>query len=83
MMLSTRVAGIPCLVEPTRVLRVKGTCSWNAPSDLDYHGYTEVEFNVCDRRGRPAPWLERKLCDDDVMRIEQEILEYWFEDDRY
>lgn len=82
MMLSTRVAGIPCLVEPTRVLRVQGTCSWNAPSDLDYHGYTEVEFNVCDRRGHPAPWLERKLCDDDVMRIEQEILQHHHDDDR-
>ena len=53
---------------------VKGSYSYNAPSDLDYHGYTELDYTICDRRGRPAPWLERKASKDDIANIEEEIL---------
>jgi hypothetical protein len=42
---------------------------------VDYRGYTECEFDILDRRGRPAPWLERKASDEDRQRIEQEITE--------
>jgi len=31
---------------------------------------------VCDRRGRPAPWLEKKLTSKDERRIEQEIAKH-------
>ena len=41
----------------------------------DFYGYSEVDFTVCDRRGRPAPWLERKMSDKDTQRIKEEILE--------
>ena len=74
-MLATHIAGIPCLVDVMTCTVVKGSRSYNAPSDWDYYGYTEVEFEVCDRRGRPAPWLERKMTRDDKDRIEQEILD--------
>lgn len=74
-MLESRVAGIPCLIEVTTLNVVKGSYSHNAASDWDYYGYNEVEFNVLDRRGRPAPWLERKLTPADKQRIENEILE--------
>jgi hypothetical protein len=74
-MLSTHVQGIPCLVDPVRVRRYPGSFSYNAASDLDYYGYDEVEFDVYDRRGRAAPWLEVKMTRDDVERIEGEILE--------
>jgi len=30
---------------------------------------------VCDRRGRPAPWLERKMTDNDVQEVKTKILE--------
>lgn len=73
----TRVAGIPCLA---KVLTYKVTPPWRGsshtcPSDVDWHGYTECEYEVCDQRGRPAPWLERKLTDDDRQRIECDIAE--------
>jgi hypothetical protein len=42
---------------------------------VDYRGYTECEFDILDRRGRPAFWLERKASDEDRQRIEQEITE--------
>lgn len=46
-----------------------GSC-YTAPSDMDYYGYTECEYEVLDRRGRPASWLERKLTarHDDYIR---------------
>jgi hypothetical protein len=71
--IETRVAGIPCIVGVTHFESVSGSFSYHASSDMDYHGYTESEWVVCDRRGRPAPWLERKLTKNDTSRIESEI----------
>jgi hypothetical protein len=73
-MLPAKIQGIPCLVDVHHVSVVKGSFSYNAPSDLDYHGYTELDYTICDRRGRPAPWLERKATSDDIATIEEEIL---------
>ena len=75
--IETRVAGIPCIIGVTEYECVKGSYSYHAASDLDYYGYTECEFDVLDRRGRPAPWLERKLTDKITREIEQEIAEYF------
>ena len=74
--MESKVAGIPCIIQIDRCMVVKGSYDYNAPSDHDYYGYSEIEFTVCDRRGRAAPWLERKLTDDDRERIESEIIEY-------
>lgn len=73
-MLSTRIAGIPCLValvsySPYRDNRRGHPDTW-LPDDPE-----EIEFEVCDRNGRPAPWLERKLTEEETARIEQELLE--------
>jgi len=73
--IETRVAGIPCLVGVTYFECVRGSYSYHAASDMDYHGYTECEFEVLDRRGRKAPWLERKLTDKIIREIEQDIAE--------
>lgn len=73
--IESKVAGIPCLIGVTEFSSVRGSYSYNAPSDMDYYGYSESEWDVLDRRGRPAAWLERKLTDDDRQRIEQEIAE--------
>ena len=72
-----RVAGIPCQIGIIDFNCVKGSYSYNAPSDLDYRGYTEIEFDVLDRRGRRAAWLERKLTDEDKREIEIEIAEHF------
>lgn len=73
--IESRVAGIPCLIGVLYFDSVRGSYSYHAPSDMDYYGYTESEWEVLDSRGRPAPWLERKLTDGDRQRIEQEIAE--------
>jgi len=74
--IESRVASIPCIIGVVEYFSVAGSYSQNAASDWDYHGYSESEWVVCDRRGRPAPWLERKLTDKDSSRIESEIAKY-------
>lgn len=78
--IESRVAGIPCLIGVTHFESVRGSYSYNAHSDMDYYGYSESEWDVLDRRGRPAAWLERKLTTADRDRIEQEIAETMTED---
>jgi hypothetical protein len=73
--ISTRVAGIPCIARVTHFYRQRPWrgCASTCPSDMDWYGYTECEFDILDRRGRPAPWLERKATDADRERITEEI----------
>jgi hypothetical protein len=78
--IESTVAGIPCLIGVTEFNSVRGSYSYHADSDMDYYGYTESEWVVLDRRGRPAAWLERKLTDAERSRIEQEVAEAMAED---
>lgn len=69
MRLSMRIAGIPCLVDvtsytPRLILGV------TMPDREE-----SISFTVLDRRGRPAPWLARKVTSED----EAEILEHYLE----
>lgn len=75
--IETRVAGIPCIIGVIEYESTAGSYDYNAASDWDYHGYTECDFEVCDRRGRPAPWLAKKLTSKIEAAIEQEIAEYF------
>lgn len=77
---ASRIAGIPCQIAVTHLVDERGSFSPNAASDLDYYGYTECEFTVLDRRGRPAPWLEHKLTDADRQRLTEEAIEAIEED---
>lgn len=70
--LDVRIQGIPAIVEvlsatPARPAGKGGYLEPPEPAD--------VEFKVLDLRGRPAPWLERKLTDADVETITREALE--------
>ena len=75
--IESRVAGIPCLIGVTEYTNVEGSYSYHAASDWDYRGYTDCTWDVCDRRGRKASWLERKLSIEDRDRIEAEIAKYF------
>lgn len=75
-LIEARVAGIPCTVRVDTCTIVgpwKGPAS-SAPSADDYYGYEEIEFTVCDRRGRPAPWLEKKMSRKDEDEITAKII---------
>lgn len=71
--IETRVAGIPCIIGVEEYQ--PGSYDRSCDSDMDYYGYTE--WQVLDRRGRPAPWLARKLTREIERDIEQEIKEYF------
>ena len=72
MEIKTRISGIPCIVTLDRMF-VQKPLGRNCDSDWDCYGYTEIEFTVRDRRGRLAPWLERKMSDTDRSRIENAL----------
>ena len=70
----SRISGIPCYIQVDRFF-IQKPLGPMCDSDWDAHGYTDIEFTVCDRNGRPAPWLEKKMSYDDQQRIEVEIEE--------
>ena len=74
--MQTHIAGIPCTVEYTIQGKYQPAKINAEPDDCYEAEYPEVEFIVCDRNGRTAPWLERKMTDEDCQRIQVEILEY-------
>lgn len=73
-MIETTISGIPCQIKVTRCF-VQKPMGRMADSDWDCNGYEEIEFEVLDRKGYPAPWLAKKLSPEAVARIEGEILE--------
>lgn len=59
-----RIAGIPCQIGVTHFFRQapwKGSAH-TAPSDMDYYGYTEMEYDILDRRGRPTATTSATVC---------------------
>lgn len=73
-----KFAGIPCIARVTtyRVVPPWKGSAMTAPSDMDYYGYTEIEYELLDQRGRPAPWLEAKRTNDAEERAEEQIKTY-------
>ncbi len=69
----SHVAGIPCGIKVDRCF-VQKPLGPRADSDWDCDGYSDIEFTVLDNSGYEAPWLQRKLTDDDTTRIEEYIL---------
>jgi hypothetical protein len=73
--IETRVAGIPCVVRVTYFAPADIGCIggeadfWSPPSTPD------MEYYILDRRGRPAPWLGKKLNQREQARLEDEISE--------
>lgn len=72
-----RVAGIPCLIGVTYYDKVEGSYNYWEDSDWDYYGYSESEWEILDRKGYKAAWLERKLNDKENNAVEQAIAEYF------
>lgn len=74
--IESRISGIPCIIqidEFNKVSKWKGSIM-NCYSSDDYYGYYEIEFTVLDRKGYKADWLEKKMKDSDVERIQKEII---------
>lgn len=72
--LETRIQGIPCIIKSTDCIPYTPAHT-EGPSDrwLQPEG-SPGKWVVCDRNGRPALWLERKLTKEDRVRIEEQIM---------
>lgn len=68
------VCGIPAVASVTYFSRGAAAIYAADPGESYPAEPAEVAFRVLDRAGRPAPWLEAKLTDDEVHRIEAELL---------
>lgn len=81
MIFATTIAGIPCQIKVTSYEVQKPIP--NADSDWDHQGYYEMDFQVLDRGGYSASWLEAKMSEDDRHRIEEEALKRMSSHDEY
>lgn len=74
--IDVRVCGIPAIARVTHYW--PGDPGYmSGPPDRRYPPEpAELDWELLDRRGRPAPWLERKLTDAERERIERELLEH-------
>ena len=72
-----RARGIPALAGITYYdyqAPLRGSPYLCACSD-DFYGHEELEWVILDRRGKPAPWLDRKLTQADREEITRALLE--------
>ena len=67
------LGGIPCLIGVISCTIVEPNS--RADSDMDYYGYTETEWDILDRKGYRAKWLDYKIDDDAKEEIEVAIVE--------
>ena len=72
MRFTTKVQGIPCQCEITSASPYVPAKTWGPPEHCYPEEGGEIEFELLDRRGRYAAWLEKKLTPDDQARIEEE-----------
>ena len=80
-MIETRICGIPCLIRVTRFDYQKPNPKADNP--MDFNGGYDIEYEVCDRNGREAPWLEQKMSAAEEDKIMQEIIENYGEQSDY
>lgn len=79
--INTHIQGIPCGIVITHYRRQK-PLGPRADSDVDCYGYTDAEYTVLDYKGYPAPWLDRKIKNEDNERI-LALIDNYKENERY
>lgn len=68
-----RVRGIPCTVRVDSYTPATPGRTWGPPERCYPDEPSDCSFTVCDQRHRPAPWLERKMTEDDYWDINVRI----------
>lgn len=69
------VCGIPCRIRVTSYDAYVPAYTSGLPENCYPAEGGCGDWEVLDRRGRPAPWLERKLTDAEIDRIDEEVFE--------
>lgn len=72
-MIETHIQGIPCKIKVTYYYAGRPMHWGNTMADAEPEEHEEIEFEVYDRKGYKANWLENKLTETDVERIHEEI----------
>lgn len=78
-LISHTLAGIPCTI---RVLSYHRVPAWRGPpstcpSTADFTGYEEVEWELLDRRGYRARWLDKKLTGEEEALLRKAIHDHF------
>lgn len=71
--MKTTISGIPCLIH----ILDRGV----SPSKAHSHWDCEPIWEVHDRNGNKAAWLESKLSPEESRRITSAVIEYLYGDD--
>jgi hypothetical protein len=72
----TRIkGGLPCIAEVTHCSPGCASKVNADPDDCYESEAPEIEFRLLTMKGKPAPWLEKLMTQDDQERIERELLE--------
>lgn len=74
-MLKTTICGIPCQVEVNYFFH-KPPDYKNDASDVDYYGYTDIDYTLYDRKGYKAEWLANKMSSEDEDKLREELYCY-------
>jgi len=67
------VCGIPCIIRVTDYESYVAAYTTGLPENCYPSEGGCGDWEVLDRRGRPAAWLERKLTDSERSRIDDEV----------
>ena len=70
--IESRISGIPCLIGVKDYFKQEAQ-GRRADSDWDCYGYSESDWDVLDRKGYKAKWLEKKLTSKEEEKINTQI----------
>lgn len=68
-LIPARVQGIPCLIRIDAYEPAYAGYRGSNLDDWDESYGPQIEYTICDQRGRPAPWLARKATHQDERNI--------------
>lgn len=64
----SKIQGIPCIIDVTYYTPQIPATHFDPPEGGDF------EYNVLDRSGRKAPWLQKKITPSDDERIYKQFM---------
>jgi len=71
-----RVNGLPAKARVLRYQVYKGTLSPTAPDPDTHDGWIDLEYEIKDAKGYPAPWIENIMDEMDLREdVEHDIME--------
>ena len=74
--IETRVCGIPCIVRVTHWEPYDPGRTSGPPESCYPPEGGEGEWEILDRNGKPAPWLERKMTDRDQNLVSETVFNH-------